>query len=1051
MALNRKLALLLSGVFLVTELPAQTATATLFVNAQDSTGAVLPAVKIELVQDATGVRRRGTTSPYGTLVMPLLAAGRYTLTASLAGFKKEVIKDIRLEVGVKATLDLLLLPGAPEDQIVVSADIETLRSDTSTIGEVFDNRTLITMPLNNREFLQLSLLAPGAAPPAPGSRLSTQANSGVNVSGAREASNNFLLDGVDNNDLFLNRFVFNPSVDAIQEFTLLANNYDAEYGRNAGAQVNVALKSGGSQLHGSAYEFFRHSGMDAHNFFDPHDQEVPFLRQSQFGGTVGGPFGKSQNFYFLSFEGTRARKAETRTTSVPAAAQKLGDFSTLLPKTKIVDPLTRQPFPNNIIPANQIDTAGAAVARLYPDPNRDVADQNFISSPIGTVSMTQFTIKLDHHFSEENPIFVRYSFIDDFRVFPFAAKTSNLPGFGTSALDRGQNLAIGGTQSISPRTVNDIRLGFNRLRRETLQQNKGLNGFSLLGIQAGSLLDRQSLAPVDLGFPSIVLAGFETLGDDPNLPVVRRTGTFHISDSVSLQRGKHYLKTGGEVRYYLSNGFNHLFARGQITFQGAFTGNALADLLLGLPSVSILALNDNPQALRTHAYDLFVQDDWKLAQSLTLNLGLRYEYNSPPVDAHDRMAVFDPASRRIIPVGTSGVPRSGLNSDFNNVAPRIGLAWDLSGRGKWIARSGYGVFYDSGTLIENSALYFNPPYFQLNLFFPGKSLLHLNAPFPTGSAFTPAPSPVTLDPNFRTAYSQQWSFGLEGVAGKGVSLSARYVGSKGTKLVMKRNLNQPLPGPGAIDPRRPISGFGNILLIESGASSSYHSLQLRAEKKRTQGLSFLAAYALSKSLDNTSAFLESTGDDNTPQNSRDLGGERALSNFDLRHRMSLAFTYDFPDKIRSPLFRRWQMSGIFAAQSGRPFTPRINFDNSNTGNIGGFFGHDRPDLIGDPKQARPIPEEFFRVAAFSIPPKFSFGNAGRNILIGPRFVSLDAALSKSLLVSGERRLEFRAEIYNAFNRPNFQLPESFIDRPTFGRILSAFPARQLQLALRYSF
>jgi hypothetical protein len=1015
-----------------------------------------------LVNEATGIHRTGSTSPYGTLVVPLLPAGRYTLTASLSGFRKETVQDMRLEVGVKATLDLLLIPGAPEEQVTVSADIENLRADNSTIGEVFDNRTLITMPLNGREFLQLTLLAPGVAPPASGSRLSTQGNSGINVGGAREASNNFLLDGVDNNDLFLNRFVLSPSVDAIQEFTVLENNYDAEYGRNAGAQINVALKSGGKKLHGSAYEFVRHSGLDAHNFFDPHDRDVPFLRQSQFGGTVGGPLGASDNFYFIGFEGTRARRAETRTTSVPTVAQKEGDFAAS--SVVVRDPLTGQAFEQNRIPVGRIDPVGAAVARLYPGANRLVAGQNFVSSPIGTVSATQLTLKLDHRLSGENPIFVHYGIVDDFRLFPFGAKGPNLPGYGNTVLDRGQNFALGATQSISHGALNDFRFGFSRLRRENFHQNTGKDAFTLLGIQFPGLskpspLSSQPISQTDLGFPSVVLAGYETLGDDPNLPVVRRTGTFHISDSVSVQKGRHYLKGGGEVRYYLSNGYNHLFSRGQITFQGAFTGDALADLLLGLPSVTILAINDNPQALRTHAYDLFLQDDWKFRQSLTLNLGLRYEYNSPPLDAHDRMAVFDLARRQIVPVATGGVPRSGLNGDFNNFAPRLGLAWDPTGRGALVLRAGYGIFYDSGTLIENSALYFNPPYFQLSLFFPGKTPLRLAAPFPTDRAFAPLPSPITLDPNFRTAYAQQWSLGLEGKIARGINLSARYVGSKGTKLVMKRNLNQPGPGTGPIDPRRPISGFGNILLIESGAGSSYHSLQLRAEKKYRGGFSFLGAYTFSKSIDNTSAFLESTGDDNTPQNSANVAAEKALSNFDLRQRTSLAFTYDIPSvtveaarRVVSTLFNHWQLSGILSAQSGRPFTPRLNFDNSNTGNVGGFFGHDRPNVSGDPNSLdHRTPEKFFNTVALALPPKFTFGNAGRNIVIGPNFASLDLALSRSFLSGRERRLEVRAEAYNVLNRPNFQLPESFIDRPTFGRILAAYPARQIQLALRLSF
>lgn len=1028
----------------------QTATATLFVHARDQSGGLLPGVAVELVQETTGIRRTGVTSVYGSLVMPLLPPGRCTLTASLAGFKSEVIRDIRLEAGVKATLDLLLLPGSPDEKVVVSADISTLRPGNSTIGEVFDNRTLITMPLNGREFLQLSLLAPGAAPPAPGSRLSTQANSGVNISGAREAANNFLLDGVDNNDLFLNRFVFNPNPDAIQEFTVLANNYDAEYGRNAGAQVNVVLKSGGSDVHGSAYEYFRHSAMDARNFFDLPDQPIPLLRQNQFGGTLGGPFsarsGQPRHFYFLSVEGSRAKRAETRSSNVPTAAQKSGDFSQT--GVRLRDPSTGIPFPDNRIPPSQIHAVSKAIVSLYPHPNRQVAGRNFVSSPIGTTDSTQLAVKLDHYFSEENPIFVRYTISDDFRTFPFAERGPNLPGYGISVLDRGQNLALGSTQSISQRSINDLRFGYNRLRREAFNQNKGRDAFRQLGM-AGP-----SLGPNDMGFPSFAISGYESLGDDPNIPVVRRTGTFHLSDSLHMERGKHHLKLGAEIRSYLSNGFNHVFARGQIIFAPRFTGDALADLLLGLPTLSIVARNDNDQALRTRSYNFFVQDDWKASPHLTVNAGLRCEYNTPPIDAHNRMVVFEINQKKLLPVATGGVSRSGLRPDRNNFSPRLGLSWDISKKGTLVLRTGYGVFYDVGTLIGNSALYFNPPYFLLGTLFnfqlgADKFLFRVKDPFATTlTAFLP--TAVSLDPHFRTAYSQHWSLGLEGAVGKDTTVEARYVGSKGTKLVMKRNLNQPPPGPGFLNARRPVAGFSDILWIESGAASNYHSLQVRVEKKHSTNLSFLGSYTFSKSIDNTSAFLESKGNDNTPQNSSDIRSERALSDFDLRHRVSVALTYDLPFHFDNPLLREWQLSGILAIQSGRPFTPRLSFDNSNTGNVGGFFGHDRPNLAGDPTLTHPTPDRFFNTAPFSIPPRFSFGNAGRNIVSGPGFASLDLALMKDFLLSGERRLQLRAELYNAFNHPNFQLPESFVDRLTFGRVLSAFPSRQLQLALRFS-
>ncbi len=1036
--------------------PAQSSWATIFGSVRDESGAILQAVEIEVREENRGLVRRTISGRYGSFALPLLSPGRYTLTASLVGFKKAIIQEISLRVSEKATVNLVLQVGSVQESINVESETPLMQSGSSAIGQVIDNRKIINLPLNEREYLQLTLLAPGSAPPAPESRLSTQSNSGVNVNGAREAANNFLLDGVDNNDLFLNRLVVKPSIDAIEEFKLQASSYDAEYGRNGGAQVNVALKSGSNGTHGTLFEFLRNSQLDAKNFFDLPDRKIPIYQRNQFGGSLGGPIVKSQTFYFLNVEGARTRRAETRTSNVPTVEQKNGDFS----KAPIVltDPFTGGPFPGNRIPREMIHPVGQAMASLFPDPNREVPGQNFVASPVALERMTQFNVKLDHQWNPANRSFARYSFIDEFDVSPYAQKGPNLPRFGIRVLDRGQNLALGHTQVISPAVLNDFRFGYNRLRREVFQENVGIDGLRELGITQLSVGER------DLGYPSVVLAGYEKLGDDPNIPIVRRTGTFHFSDSLSFQKGKQFIKTGGEIRYYQENGYNDLFARGQLHFQPIFTGDALGDLLLGFPLLTISAINDNPQALRTTAYNFFMQDDWKLHPRLTLNLGLRYEFNSSPVDAHDRLITFDVDARRLIRVGQEGVPRSGVDSDFNNWAPRVGFSLDLTGSGRFLLRSGYGIYYDSGTLIENETLYFNPPYFELSLFFTNPpNLLTLSDPFPANQGFAPLPTPVTLDRRFRTAYSQQWSFGLQRELRRDFILELNYIGSKGTKLVMKRNLNQPVPGPGDLNDRRPIPGFGDILLVSSEASSIYHSFQARAEKRYAQGVSLLAAYTYSKVVDNASAFLESKGDDNTPQNSSNIQAERGLSNFDLRHRLALSFIYDLPfgperrwtpkgGKFAGALLNDWQISGILTLQSGRPFTPRLGTDNSNTGNVGGFFAHDRPNVIGDPHLDRPTPERFFNTDAFAIPPSFTFGNAGRNILIGPGMNSLDVALLKNIRLGMSHSLQFRTEFFNALNHPNFNLPESFIDNPaTFGRILSAGPSRQIQFGLKYVF
>src|SRR6185295_9361529 len=379
----------------------------------------------------------------------------------------------------------------------------------SAVGAVFDSRTLETLPASERETLAFATQAPGMATAAPGSRLSTQGNTGVNSSGAREAANNFLLDGVDNNDLFLNRLVINPSLDAVQEFALIQNTYDAEYGRSAGAQVNMVVKSGTNDVHGTAYEFFRDSKLDARNILQPVDSPTPAQQRHQYGGTIGGPIKSNKAFYFFNIEGINADEADTRLAHVPTVAERAGDFS----QSGIVirDPFTGKPFPGNQIPEDRLSAAGVRAANLYPAPNYASGNANFVSSPLANRDAVQFTVKNDIRLWHDNPLSIRYSFSHDTEDLPFPVRARNLPGFGISVLDRGQNLAIGFTQSLSPRVVNELRFGLNMLTRDNAPQSAGTDQFAALGI------DGPALGAVDQGFPTLVLPGYETLGDDPNL------------------------------------------------------------------------------------------------------------------------------------------------------------------------------------------------------------------------------------------------------------------------------------------------------------------------------------------------------------------------------------------------------------------------------------------------------------------------------------------------------------------------------------------------------
>ena len=1020
---------------------AQTATATLMVEVRTHEGRPLKDVSLSLEHRQTGLVRLVSSAEDGSAVVPLLAPGEYRVLARLNSYHTETVSGVQLPAGGKRVLEITLLPTSFEETVVVRGEAGRATPGGGTLADTFEGRTLVMTPVEDRDFLRFAQQAAGAVPPAPGSRLSTQANTGVNVSGAREAANNFLLDGVDNNDLFLNRIVVTPSLDAVQELTLLHNTYDAEYGRSAGAQVNVVLKSGGSRVHGTAFEYFRDEALDARGAFDRPDEPKPQFGRHQFGGTIGGPIEPLRTFYFASVEALRTRSAETRLAQVPTAAQRAGDFSGT--GIQLMDPFTGAPFPGNRIPEGRIDPAGERVAALFPDPNRVGAGPNFSASPEGERDRVQLAGKIDRAFGDGHQLMARYTLTADDLTAPYQAHGQNLPGFGTSVLDVGHNAAVGLSQTFGTRVFNELRVGWNRLRRENIGRSRGLDRFAALGILG------PTLAEVDRGYPAFTLAGYETLGDDPNLPVVRRTHMIHVSDAVTLDRGRHQVRLGGEIRHYRSDGFNHVFSRGQIGFTGAFTGDALGDLLLGLPTFSFIAANDNPQALRTTAWNAFVQHDWRVTPALTLNAGLRYEFDTPPVDGADRMSLFDLDALALRPVGVDGVSRSGVEPDGNNVAPRLGFAWQLPGGTGLTLRGGYGLYYDSGTLIENSALYFNPPYFDLQTFFPAEELLTLADPFPVGRGFRPLPSVNTLAQEFPSARTQQGSLGVEGRFA-GLDYEVRYTGSRGRFLPRRRNINQPPPGPGPLDERRPIAGFADILLVEPAASSHYDALQVRVERQRTDGLSLRAAYTWGRSRDDTSAFLQSDGNDNTPQDPRNPGAEWGPSDFDVPHRLSLAALYAVPGGVRSAWLRNWHLSALVAVQSGYPFTPRVGFDNSNTGNIGGaFVGFDRPNEV--PAAGAPPDAVFYDGRAFVIAPPFTFGTAGRNSLRGPAQATVDLAAARRFRVAAERQIEARVEVYNALNRANYGLPDSFVDRPTFGQSLAAGPPRQVQLAVRFSF
>jgi hypothetical protein len=996
----------------------------------------IPHAVVNLISYDAHIQRSTEADAEGFYSFRQLPGGSYSLSAKAKSFGESKNTSIRLSVDTPQRVDLKMPLAAESSNLDIRGP--SLLTESSDLGAVIGRSQVEALPLNGRDFLQLSLLVPGVVPPVEDSELSSRGSFAMHANGAREEFNNFLLDGVDNNDPNINRYNLQPPVDAIQEFKIATNSYSAEYGRSAGGQVNVVTRSGSNALRGFAYDYLRNRIFDARNAFS---NPKPHFVRNQFGGGLGGPLRRNKTFFFANADLFRERAGETRIGSVPVEAIRQGDVSSL--GVAVVDPFTRQPFAGARVPTSRIHPLASRVFGLFPQANLAGGTGNYLAQPVAVSDQNQFNSRLDHYIGATDILTLRYSTGTNHLDEPFAEDSTGVPGFGDRIRDRGHNALVQYQRVVRPNIVNVLLLGFNRLNRSVLPENFDKDVNQLWGV---NWLPRK---PVDFGYPSITVAGFSRVGDVTPIPIVRAANTYQLQDSLSIVRGSHGLKMGVEARRIQHNGINDLLVRGSMTFSGALSGTGASDLLLGLLSFGVQGQSDAVQTLRSTATNLYFQDDWKLRPSLTLNLGVRYEYNTPPTDPTNRMTVLNLATGALSQVGTNGVSRSGTRPDRNNIAPRVGLAW-ASRDGRSVARAGYGFFYDSGLMVANTSLYFNPPYFNIRVFFPtATSLISLSDPFPARGGITPAASLSSLSPDLTQGSLQHWNINLQrDISWLGI-VSAAYAGSKGTHLLRSRDLNQPAPGAGDVAARRPFRAFSNIFWIESGGNSSFQSLQLSVNRPLrfvSSRFSLLSAYTYSKSIDDTSAFLATKADKNFPQDSRNYGAERAASSFDIRQRLSVAAVW---------LTMPWglQSSLIFSANSGQPFTPILRFDNSNTGNTGGTYGNDRPNVVGNVGAGPRTVDRWFNTAAFAVPSRFTFGNAGRNILRGPGYASTDIAVSRKFALRGDRLvLQAEAQAFNLFNRVNYNLPEAFVDEPaTFGRIFSARSPRQLQFALRLMF
>jgi hypothetical protein len=1050
------LAAMLIFSFTALEADAQEHRATIRGVVADPSAKGIANVEVRLLREETGETRRVKTDENGLFSLPELPPGVYRINVQQPGFGPFVART-ELTMNQEFWLDVPLQLGTVLQAVDVMAPFIPVDRDTPAVHTFIDERTITELPLDGRNFLELALLAPGTVPPPQGSASTGRGDFALSINGAREDFNGFLLDGVYNIDPKLNTPGVRPPIDGINQFQVFTSSYDASFGRNGGGQINVITKSGANRLSGSAYEFLRNGALNSRNHFAPTDVPAPDYDRHQFGGSVGGPLVSGHTFFFGDYEHTYLREGITRVTNVPTQAERNGDFSQSL-FARPINFLTGQPFPGDVIPSFFQSPVGRSIAALYPLPNRNQPFANYVSSPTLRDDIDQTDLRIDQSLTGGSRLTGRYSFSDRRLSDPFAGPGFALvPGFGTTVPRRGQNVALTFTHMPRARIVNDARFGYSRVSIGVFAENTHVDNASVGLPSFGS-------NPRDAGLSVISIAGFSPLGHEYTTPQESTSNTFQLSDTATMSAGRHLLKAGAEWYGIRQSAYRDVQSRGFLTFinQG-YTGNALADLLLGLPVLTGGAHLDNPQELRASSWSLFAQDDWRPTPALTVSAGLRYDYIAPPVDADNRANLYDMSTGQLVPVGTGSMPRGGYTPDRNNFGPRAGFAWTLGKEAKDVLRGGYGIYYNQGALATSEGLYFNPPYFNLSVFFPGAGTPPtLSDPFPASFPVYIPQSATAFQRDLQTPWMEHWNVNLQHMFGQTRSIEVGYIGSRGHDLISARDGNQPPASPNPLN-LRPNPLFADVTLIESRASSRFNSLQIRYQERPAAGTTLLTSYTLGKSTDDASGFFTSAGDPNFPQNSLDPAAEEGPSSFDIRHRFTAALIRPLPFAPGqllgdlgwfSKTFRDTDFELVATAESGRPFTVMLlpDIDNSNTGRSNlGFGFNDRPNVSGSTSVASPSAAEWFNTKAFSLPPFGTFGNSGRNTLRGPAYANLNVALVKHFRVGPQAQIEFRAEAFNLTNRINYDLPDSFFGSPTFGQILSAQSPRRFQFGVRATF
>jgi hypothetical protein len=1021
----------LASILAVSALLAQS-TGTIQGSVTDQSGASVPKAAVTVRNMATGEERSFTTDDSGLYVVPSLPVGSYTVGVKAAGLQPTTVGNVIVEVSRAVQQDFHLQVATANETVEIAANAAVLDTTTTSVGTSVDQRTVQEIPLNGRHFVDLSLLTAGTiAPPATGyltAPLRGQGSFAFFSAGNREDATNFMINGINLNDMAQNQITFQPSINTVQEFKVDNSTYSAQYGRNSGTIVNIATRSGTNGLHGEIFEYLRNNYFDARNYFNrvsapgtPPVPQSPFIRNN-FGADAGGPIRRDKTFFFLSYEGLRQRQGLTINQAVLTADQRAS--AAAIGNPTVVKLLPLIPLPNS----------GSSL---------------FIGSAAAAVNIDQGTANLSHAISDQDRINWYWAFQKDVRQEP-TLQGNNIPSFGDTRQSHRQIMTINETHIFTPSVVNEVRLGYNRIRID-FSPNAALNpaDFGMgIGISAPIGLPQFTLRDIGLNF-----------GGPSNFPQGRGDYTAVLSDTLSYLRGKHSLKFGGEVRRFGGNSYN--------LNPGTMQFNTVTDFINGNIATFTSNTSSNPSRIFILATGAFVQDSYKVSRTLTLELGFRWEWNGTPAEAKDRFVLFNPQTSSLVQAHQP-------YQQNHSWEPRVGFAWDVFQTGKTIVRSAYGIMADQPTSGLVTGLASNPP-FAIPVTFNGPGFVGFANALSQAKA-AGSLSPLSVAPDFTTPYVQSWNFNIQQQLASDVGLMVGYFGNKGTHLRTALNINQFLPGtsirpyptlaPGSISPG---TNLGNITQWESIGNSEYNGLWITATKRLAKGLQFNATYTWSKSMDETSYNSPANvyGVNTPMQDDTNLRADHASSDFDTRHRFVISGIYELPFKGNRAV-EGLQFSLINQLQSGNPLTI-ITTNSSFTGVATSM----RPNILG------PVPvgigsaangnPQYFPSLACNAPATANclfqvvngFGNLGRNTVVGPGFEDIDLALYKDTRITERLKAQFRADTFNLFNHPNFAQPARTVSTAagnTFGQISAtrapvgdAGSSRQIQLALKLIF